>query len=254
MPLTDAIPTLLALAVTLFIVAQLSRQISLRIQAITAYITRSGDMAMVTVFLLFLPGIIIHEFSHWIVARLLGLHPSRFRVWPTRQGGYIGLGSVSIRSGGMWLDSLVGLAPLVAGTIIVALIGYRIFGSNALLAMLAQNQWSQTAALFWSSIGARDGVVWAYLVFAIANSMMPSRSDRQPVMPLLLYVTFAAIVYFVIGLPGDAFTALLGWMVPMFQIVAGAMLFTALLDLLVLLILVPVEFLVSGRFLRLGHR
>lgn len=254
MSLADAIPTLLTLTVTLFILALLSRQISLRIQSITAYVTRSPDMAMVTVFLLFLPGIIIHEFSHWIVAKVLGLRPSRFRVWPKRQGGYIGLGSVSIRSGGMWLDSLVGLAPLVAGTVIVALIGYQVFGSDALLAVLAQNQWSKTATVFLTAISARDGAVWAYLVFAIANSMMPSRSDRQPVMPLLLYVAFAAIVYFVIGLPGDPFTALLGWMAPMFQIVTGAILFTVFLDLLVLVILVPVEFLVSGRLLRFGDR
>jgi hypothetical protein len=254
MPLTDALPMLLALAVALFILALLSRQISLRIQTITAYLTRSPDMAMVTVFLLFLPGIVVHELSHWVVAKVLGLRPSRFRVWPQRQGGYIGLGSVNIRSGGMWLDSLVGLAPLLTGTFLVALIGYQVFGSNELLAVLSQNQWSRTAAVFLAAISARDGAVWAYLIFAIANSMMPSRSDRQPVMPLLLYIAFAALVYFVIGLPGDLFTTLLGWLAPAFQIVTGALIFTILLDALVLAILVPVEFLLSGRYTRFGNR
>jgi len=248
MPLSDAFSTLLALAVTLFVLGLLSRQISLRIQTITTYLTHSPDMAMVTVFLLFLPGIVAHELSHWVVAKLLGLKPSRFRVWPQRQGSHIGLGSVSIRSGGIGLDSLVGLAPLITGTLLVALIGYQVFESNQLLAVLAQGQWPRIAAVFLQAIGAHDGVLWAYLVFAIANSMMPSRSDRQPVLPLLLYLAFVALIYFVIGLPGDIFARFLSWMAPGLQIVTGALVFTILLDILVLVILVPVEFLLAGRY------
>lgn len=248
MPLSDAFPTLLALAVTIFVLAFLSRQISLRIQTIMLHLTHSPDMAMVTVFLLFLPGIVAHELSHWVVAKLLGLKPSRFRVWPQRQGNYIGLGSVSIHSGGIALDSLVGLAPLMTGTLVVAWIGYQVFASNQLLTVVTQGQWPRVATVFLQAIGARDGALWAYLVFAVANSMMPSSSDRQPVLPLLLYLAFVALIYFVVGLPGDVFATLLSRAAPFFQIVTGALVFTILLDILVLVVLLPLEFLLAGRF------
>ena len=254
MPLTDALPTLFALTVSLLVLAFLSWQISLRTQLVTYYLTRSADMATVIIFLLFLPGVIVHELSHWISARALGLRTSRFRVWPQQHGDHIGLGGVSVERGGAWRDSIVGMAPLLTGTALIAWIGAQVFQSERLLVVLAQGRWLEGAGALVQAMGNADGLVWAYLLFAVGNSMMPSRSDRQPVKALLLYLLFAALIYVVVGLPIDPLNALLGWIVPAFQIVISALLFTIGVDVFVLLVLLALELAFSRRHIFAGSR
>lgn len=240
----DALSTLLAIAVALFALAWLSRQLSLHTQYLALFLTHSAENATLAIFLLFLPGIFVHELSHWVVARLLGLKPSKFRVWPTRQGKHIGLGSVTIRRGGTWRDSMVGLAPLFAGTAICGLIGAAVLRSDQLLWMASQGRVMETVDAFLRGLSSTDGLLWAYLLFTVGNSMMPSRSDREPVKLLLLYLAFAALVYVVVGLPADPFTTMLSWVGPAFQSIAGALIFLLILDLLVLggLLLVELPF------------
>jgi hypothetical protein len=86
---------------------------------------------------------------------------------------------------------------------------------------------------FFDALAQPDGAVWAYALFVIGNSMMPSRSDRQPLRLLLIYVAFAALIYVVVGLPIDPITALLGWLIPAIQLLVGSLLFVILLDIFV---------------------
>ena len=111
------------------------------------------------------------------------------------------MGQVTVEQGGVWLDSLVGMAPLLVGSIIVALIGRHIFGAHQLMAQAYEGNFSSTASFFANAIRAADSALWAYLLFAVANAMMPSASDREPLLPVLLYVGLAVITYLVLGLP-----------------------------------------------------
>jgi len=242
----DALPTLLLLAVALLALAWLSGQLSIRTQLVVYHLTGSLDLATVAIFLLLLPGVFVHELSHWVTAKLLGLHPSRFRVWPKRHKHGLGLGSVHVRSGGTWRDSAVGMAPLIAGSILLALVGSYVFEADLLLGQLEQGRLINVLGAFFDALARPDGLVWAYALFVIGNSMMPSRSDRQPLRTLLLYLAFAALIYFVVGLPIDPLTALLGWLIPMIQIVVGALIFVILLDAIVVSVLFLVESIVRG--------
>ncbi len=247
MSLTAALPTLIALATALFALSVLANQINLRTQSIVLHLTGSVNLATITVFILFLPGVVVHESSHWLAARLLGLQTSNFQVWPERKGGYIRLGSVGVQRGGMWRDSLVGLAPLFVGTLLIAFIGAQVFDASDLLYVLAEGRWLDGVQVFWAALGYADGFFWAYLLFVISNSMMPSKVDREPVGSVLLFLAFAALIYVVVGLPIDPLTALLGWVVPAFQIVISALIFTILLDLIVFGVLFLLELLVARR-------
>lgn len=246
MPLADALPTLLLLSISLLVLAWLSNQLGLRIQMIVLYLTGSADMAMVAVFLVLMPGVFVHELSHWVFAKLLGMRPSRFRVWPQRRKDGLGLGSVNVRSGGTWRDSLVGMAPLIAGSALLAWVGATIFQSDLLLSQLEQGRLLDTLGAFFDALAQPDGLLWAYALFVIGNSMMPSRSDRQPLRSLLLYIGFAALIYVVVGLPIDPITALLGWLIPAIQVLVGALLFVILLDVVVVSVLFLVESIVRS--------
>src|SRR5262245_15128642 len=104
----DALALLLILTLSLLALAWLSRQISLRVQSVIYYATRSSGYPTLILFLVLLPGIFVHEAAHWLTARLLGLKTGKFRVWPKPQGKRIGMGSVSVQRGNVWQDSLVG--------------------------------------------------------------------------------------------------------------------------------------------------
>ncbi|MCB0121027.1 MAG: hypothetical protein KDE58_02225, partial [Caldilineaceae bacterium] len=176
--LQSLLPTILGFVASLLLLAWLSRQLSLQIQTLFVYLTRNGDLTMILLFLLLLPGIVIHEAAHWFAARALGLKTGKFRVWPRKQGKYIGLGSVSVQRGNLWQETIVGMAPLIVGTVLLALIGEHIFHVFRFSIALSEQQWINSWRAFQQALQEPDGILWAYLLFAIANAMMPSASDR----------------------------------------------------------------------------
>ncbi len=238
MPLTTpSVQLWLGLVLLFLALVWLSRQISLQIQLLVYCLTRSEERATLALFLIFLPGILLHEAAHWVTARLLGLKAGKFRVWPKRQGQQIGLGSVSVQSGGALADSLVGIAPLVVGSLAVALISHLIFDAARLGTALAQGDWPATAQAFTASLDQPDGLLWAYLLFAVANAMIPSNSDREPLKPVLLYAALAAGMYIFLQLPLPSLPQLMAWLGPPLQSLSSAFLFVTLLDLLILVCL-----------------
>jgi hypothetical protein len=163
------------------------------------------------------------------------------------KGKYIGLGSVNVQRGALWQDSLVGMAPLMAGTALIALIGYHIFAADRLSNIVALGRWGEGMLTFWAALGTADGALWAYLLFTIANAMMPSPSDREPLQPLLTYLAVIIGLYILLGLPLDRFAQALDWMMPTLELVTSALLFTIILDGLVLAVLWAIDVLIRPR-------
>ncbi|MBO9391403.1 hypothetical protein [Caldilinea sp.] len=238
-----ALMLLTVLLGSLLTLSWLSQLVSLRVQGVIFYLTGWGDLASVTIFLTLLPGVVLHEAAHWLAARALGLRVSRFRIWPRKQGSHLGLGSVSMQRADIWRESLVGMAPLLLGNTVIAWIGWRVFATPALLEALATGHLLQAAATFWMSLRTVDGLLWAYALFAIGNSMMPSSSDREPLKPVLLYTALVALIYVGVGLPLEPLRMLLAWIEPFVEISVGALVFLILVDMFVLSGLWPLEIL-----------
>jgi hypothetical protein len=243
--LATTLPPLVGSLFLLLILAWFSRQISLNIQFPFYKLTRSQNSATLAIFLLFLPGVFVHEIAHWTVARLLGLKTGKFRVWPKRQGKYIGLGSVSVESRDPIRDSLVGVAPLLVGTVLVTIIGHMIFDTPAVSARLAEGNWLGAVAAFREALDQPSGLIWAYLLFTIANAMMPSASDREPIMPVLAYSALAIAAYIILGLPLQGAASVMEWFAPTLSNLSSALLFVIVLDIIILAILYLVRLIIS---------
>lgn len=241
------LPVFYTFAISLCILAWLSHQITLRFQVCLIQLTGSPDLTMVLLFLLFMPGVFVHELAHWGMARFVGLRTGKFRVWPQRKGGYIQLGSVSVQQGGIWLDSLVGLAPLILGSILLGLISHRVFGAYAITDALADGQVERGIEELVQAFRQPDGALWTYLLFVIGNAMMPSVSDREPVKPLALYLILATVLYFVIGLPLEPVQTFFSWLAPSFADLSSAFAFIILIDVGVLFTLLVVQLLTKPR-------
>lgn len=164
-------------------------------------------------FAVLLPGVVLHEASHWVTARLLGLQVGRLELWPKAEEDGLRLGSVRVQQADPLRGSLVGIAPLVAGSVVLLLVGRYAFGLEAFLEALARGDAEALWAAAREAAGARDLWLWAYLTFAVANAMLPSPADRQAWRPLLLYAALLAGAYFLLGgslpaVPASAWQAL----------------------------------------------
>jgi hypothetical protein len=236
--LTEPLIVFAVFAFLLLALAWMSRRIGLLIQENIYLLTGSVDLAMVVLFLVYLPGVVVHEAAHWVMARLLGLKTGKFRVWPQKQGKHIGMGSVAVASGGALIDSLVGLAPLLVGSLVVALIGSRVFGTQEIGAIWQQGDWlGAISAIFASLRAQQDGLLWAYLIFVIANAMMPSSSDREPLKSLLLYLLAFAGLYFLLDQSGQLLSQMVGWLANPVWVLASAFLFTLVINTIILFLL-----------------
>lgn len=149
------------------------------VQARLLAVTRRPRWAVSGFAILFFPGILLHEASHYLMAKLLGVPTGRFSLTPRDlKDGRLQLGFVEVAQAGLLRDALIGAAPLLAGAAFVAYAG------------LAQLEFD----LVWESLAAGDAAglldalaglplswrygVWFYLTMAVSSTMMPSASDR----------------------------------------------------------------------------
>jgi hypothetical protein len=174
------------LAATLGILLLVERWIHRHLQGTMLLLTGEPEMAMVLYALPLLPGILLHEASHALVAVLLGARIGRISIHPKLVGQRIQLGFVPVEKTDAVRASLIGLAPLLVGSGIILLIGYTAFGIGTVGAALETGDWVQVVEGLVGMVEASDAGIWAYVIFAVGNTMLPSRADRQAWLPFLL--------------------------------------------------------------------
>ena len=131
------------------------------------------------------PGVALHELSHAVMAVLLGVKVRGFSLMPKRQTYGIRLGFVEILRTDPVRASLIGAAPLLFGTVALLLIGVNVFDAGTLVNAIATGNAAVFVRQLVATIQAPDSLPWFYLVFAIANSMMPSPSDTKAWPPVV---------------------------------------------------------------------
>lgn len=146
------------------------------IQGAAFAVTGNPGCAVRALFLLLLPGVLLHEFSHWVVANLLGVRTGKINIGLGKMRGnkHFSLGSVTVERTDPLRESLIGVAPFVFGLLAIWLL--MGFGFD----LWAPNDPRLVVETIWASIG--DPLTWLalYLVFAVSTSMIPSASDREP--------------------------------------------------------------------------
>lgn len=178
----------------------LQRSLHREIQSVLLLITRRVDIMRVLFSILFFPGIVLHEASHYLTALVLGVRTGRFSVIPRQlDNEHLQLGYVETARTDVVRDSLIGAAPLVAGGLAVAYIGMVHFGLSELWRSVqsgAVNSWLDYLAPIFSR---PDFWLWLYLAFVISSTMMPSRSDRRAWLPITLVLLALFFISLLIG-------------------------------------------------------
>jgi hypothetical protein len=170
---------------TLLPLALLQRLLHREIQAVFLIISRSSEFTIALFSIIFLPGVLLHEFSHYLMAVILGVQTAKFSLVPEMlPDGRLQLGYVETTKTDVVRDSFIGAAPLIVGSLFVAYLAFARLHLLPLWDVLRNGQYG----LFWLGITLlpqiKDFPIWFYLTFAVSSTMLPSQSDRHAWLPL----------------------------------------------------------------------
>jgi hypothetical protein len=178
----------------------LQRHLHREIQAVILIVTRNPGLTIGIFSLIFLPGVFLHELSHFAMAKILRVPTGRFSLFPQPLAdGRLQLGYVETGRSDVVRDSLIGAAPLIVGTIFVAYVAVYQLDMRVLWDVLRNGQMN----LFWMGIRdlprADDFYLWFYLAFTVSSTMMPSHSDRHAWLELVISVGVIFAIALLLG-------------------------------------------------------
>jgi hypothetical protein len=178
----------------------LQRHLHREIQAVILIVTRNPGLTIGIFSLIFLPGVFLHELSHFVMAKILRVPTGRFSLFPQPLAdGRLQLGYVETGRSDVVRDSLIGAAPLIVGTIFVAYVAVYQLDMRVLWDVLRNGQMN----LFWMGIRdlprADDFYLWFYLAFTVSSTMMPSHSDRHAWLELVISVGVIFAIALLLG-------------------------------------------------------
>jgi hypothetical protein len=140
-------------------------------------VTHSHSISIQLLAMLFLPGVIIHELAHWLIASLLFVPTGEIEFFPQVYGNTVKLGSVQIAATDPFRRFFIGVAPLLFGVGI--LLGLFWFLSPSI------------TVLSWKTIG------FFYALFEIGNTMFSSKKDLEgSIVFFVLTILFVTLLIF----------------------------------------------------------
>ena len=199
-------------------------------------------MAILINQIVFLPGVVLHEMSHLIVARLLGVPTMGFSVLPKKQSdGALRLGYVHTKKVDFVRESLIGVAPLIFGCAAVAAIGLKLLDLDDVGMALLRGDFINGFINVLHVFRSTDLFIWGYILFALSNTMMPSSSDRRawPILGILMLIV--GLVLYYVGMTAIIQTALSNVIIDAVRVIATAFTVTIGVDIVVIPILYSVE-------------
>jgi hypothetical protein len=170
------------------------------IQAVFLILTRDSRLTMGIFSMIFLPGVFLHELSHFVVAKLIRVRTGKFSIFPqSLPDGRLQLGYVETARSDVVRDSLIGAAPLIVGTLFVAYVAVYHLQMRVLWDVFRNGQFD----LFWLGLRAlprvSDFYLWFYLAFAVSSTMMPSESDRHAWLEMVISIAVLFGIALLVG-------------------------------------------------------
>lgn len=177
------------LAFELLLLFFLSRWLSGSLFLLFHLLTRSRTVSITITTLLLFPGTVIHELSHLFTAEILQVRTGKLSLFPIlHDDEYIEAGSVQVAKTDPLRRTVIGIAPLIVGSIVVTLLSHQ-------LTSMSPNLFQQTTTaaqyiLFF---------ILGYLLFAAANNMFPSKEDMQGVPAVFIVFGLLCAASYIVG-------------------------------------------------------
>ena len=170
------------------------------IQAVLLILTRRADLTIALFSLIFFPGVLLHEISHWVTAKMLGVRTGRISLFPRPTGkGRLQMGYVETAETDWLRDALIGAAPLITGGLFVAYAGILRLGVGQSWMQLVPENFPSAVQAILATYAQPDFWLWFYLIFAVSSMMFPSASDRRTWLPIVLILGVLSGIFILAG-------------------------------------------------------
>lgn len=241
-------PIILAL-VAFALLWLMQRWVHTHLQGLALLLMGNAERATILYALVLLPGVFLHESSHWVTAKLLGVRTAGFSLIPRRQAnGSVQLGYVQYYKTadvGAIRESLIGGAPLIVGTAVTLLIGFTLFNIPDLITAMQAGDVDMLSAALRQLFETNNLFVWLYLIFAITNAMMPSASDRRAWPAFLAMVGAAIVLLLLLDLQGVLWSGLAGPTAVIFGYLGLVFAMGIAVDLIAIVVIITLEAIVG---------
>lgn len=144
-------------------------------------VTKNVKATTYIVAILFFPGVVIHELSHAFMAGALMVPVGEMEFLPVMTEHGIKLGSVKFAKTDPIRRALIGMAPILVGTILLVGILYYYFSYIL----------SQADAPLWLH------AIIVYVLFEVGNTMFSSRKDVEGLAPIIIIVILLAVSLYI---------------------------------------------------------
>lgn len=160
----------------------LSRLLTRSISSLLLRITKSQSATIQLLSFLFLPGIIIHELAHLLVAGMLFVPVGEIEFMPQIKDNGVKLGSVAIGKTDPIRRAIIGVAPVFAG-----------------LATMLEALFYLSSAQFVFIPFPWNIIFLVYTLFAIGNTMFSSKKDIEGLLEVLIVGAIILLALYFIG-------------------------------------------------------
>ncbi len=197
MDLSNLLTPWLALAAVLYPLAYAERWIHSHLYGVGWLLTNEPRSATALYYLFLSPGVFVHEVVQWLVAGALNVETERVMAWPEAQeDGTLRLDFVQIKNAGRLATAIIGAAPLIVGLGLLAFISTSILDLDAFLIAVQSGDIRVIGPAARELASTADFYLWLYLMFAIANAMLPTPEERSGW--LIVIGLFAVVLAFLV--------------------------------------------------------
>ena len=229
--------------------AVLQRRLHFEIQALLFLLTKRIDLSMTIFAILFLPGVLIHELSHYGMARLLNVPVGKLSLIPQPlPDGRMRLGYVETKSTDFIRDALIGAAPLIVGSFVVAYAGLINLQFTVFWAEFTMSDLSLAISDLSGIFNQQDFWIWFYIIFVVSSTMFPSTTDRRGWAPILLTLGVLVSLILISGLGPWLWERIGSYLLDLVRLLSMIFLVSALVHLLLLLPIWALRFSLSRIF------
>lgn len=153
-------------------------------------LTKDFRTTTVLFYVLFLPGIILHEVALFFAASFLNVRAERVLTFPQVQEiadlklNFIKLSARAPR----WKIALIEFAPPLVGILMISLIASGILDISSALTVMRTGDLNDISTGFSMLVAKPDFWMWVYILFTIANTMTPRFTAQRALRPVLIFL------------------------------------------------------------------
>lgn len=152
----------------------LSRQLLKTLGRLLLRVTKNKKLTTEILTLVFLPGTVVHELSHFFVATLLLVPTGRLNFSPVQEEERVKLATLEVAKTDPLRRALIGLAPLLVGlgVSVLAIVWFY----------KTQQSLIQTSPL--GILSLKETYLVAFVLFQVTNTMYASQEDLEGLLAL----------------------------------------------------------------------